>query len=268
MLQRMVSLYIVSYYVIDVIVWYRNLIPLYYPSCSQSDLQSQKVTTTLSTGYNYDPIDVKIARKKLLVRRLRSIILTTGKRSDGRGVEEVRPISIDTSLLPGAHGSSLFTRGETQSLSTATLGTCVFHIFHVFRPTLSDSQGGQRSNIVQHRRPLKFIYRSNRHPPFLLHLLYQTNIRIRNIRIASSYRICTPYHMPLPCYILKLVPLNLLHVPTHTHTHTHTFLSLSLSPHLSPSSTPFLSQPHYSPFPRNHSQARRRWKLDSRIWTS
>ena len=58
----------------------------------------------------------------MLVRRLRSIIINTGKRSDGRGVEDVRPISIDTSLLPGAHGSSLFTRGETQSLSTATLG--------------------------------------------------------------------------------------------------------------------------------------------------
>ena len=78
-----------------------------------------------SVGYNYDPIDVKIARKKLLVRRLRSVIINTGKRSDGRGVEDVRPISIDTSLLPGAHGSSLFTRGETQSLSTATLGTYV-----------------------------------------------------------------------------------------------------------------------------------------------
>lgn len=76
-----------------------------------------------TAGYNYDAIDVKIARKKLLVRRLRSTILNTGRRSDGRGVEDVRPIRIETSLLPGAHGSSLFTRGETQSLSTATLGS-------------------------------------------------------------------------------------------------------------------------------------------------
>jgi len=75
------------------------------------------------SGYNYDPIDVKIARKKLLVRRLRDMILKTGRRSDGRGVEDVRPISIETDLLPGAHGSSLFTRGETQSFSTATLGS-------------------------------------------------------------------------------------------------------------------------------------------------
>ena len=90
----------------------------------QSELKNQRSSDArpAAAGYNYDPIDVKIARKKLLVRRLRSIIISTGKRSDGRGVEDVRPITIDTSLLPGAHGSSLFTRGETQSLSTATLG--------------------------------------------------------------------------------------------------------------------------------------------------
>ena len=65
-------------------------------------------------GYNFDPIDVKVAKKKLLVRKLREMIINTGRRSDGRGVEDVRPISIETSLLPMAHGSSLFTRGETQ----------------------------------------------------------------------------------------------------------------------------------------------------------
>jgi len=74
-------------------------------------------------GYGYDPTDVKIAIKKLLVRRLREMVLQTGRRSDGRAVDEVRPISMEVDLLPGAHGSSLFTRGETQSLSTATLGS-------------------------------------------------------------------------------------------------------------------------------------------------
>lgn len=74
-------------------------------------------------GYNYDPIDVKVAIKKLLVRKLREIVQKTGRRSDGRGVEDVRPIDIETSLLPGAHGSALFTRGETQSVATATLGS-------------------------------------------------------------------------------------------------------------------------------------------------
>lgn len=50
------------------------------------------------------------------------MILTTGKRSDGRGVEDIRPLSMEVGLLPGAHGSALFTRGETQALATATLG--------------------------------------------------------------------------------------------------------------------------------------------------
>ena len=48
---------------------------------------------------------------------------TTGMRVDGRKPNEVRPISIDTGLLPRAHGSALFTRGQTQALVAATLGT-------------------------------------------------------------------------------------------------------------------------------------------------
>ncbi len=54
---------------------------------------------------------------------LRSQVLDTKKRVDGRSSTEVRAISIDTGLLPRAHGSSLFTRGQTQALVTATLGT-------------------------------------------------------------------------------------------------------------------------------------------------
>jgi polyribonucleotide nucleotidyltransferase len=54
---------------------------------------------------------------------LRSQVLDTKHRVDGRGPRDVRPISIDTGLLPRAHGSSLFTRGQTQALVVATLGT-------------------------------------------------------------------------------------------------------------------------------------------------
>jgi polyribonucleotide nucleotidyltransferase len=54
---------------------------------------------------------------------LRSQVLDTGKRVDGRSPTEVRPISIDTSVLPRAHGSALFTRGQTQALVATTLGT-------------------------------------------------------------------------------------------------------------------------------------------------
>ncbi|HET7620335.1 MAG TPA: polyribonucleotide nucleotidyltransferase [Gemmatimonadaceae bacterium] len=54
---------------------------------------------------------------------LRSQVLDSGERVDGRKPNEVRPITIDTGLLPRAHGSALFTRGQTQALATVTLGT-------------------------------------------------------------------------------------------------------------------------------------------------
>lgn len=56
-------------------------------------------------------------------REMREMILAEGKRLDGRGLKDIRPITIETGILPRAHGSSLFTRGETQSLTTVTLGT-------------------------------------------------------------------------------------------------------------------------------------------------
>mgnify|MGYP003293677471 CR=1 FL=1 len=54
---------------------------------------------------------------------MRRCILDEGKRLDGRQTTEIRPIWCEVSPLPGPHGSAIFTRGETQSLSTATLGT-------------------------------------------------------------------------------------------------------------------------------------------------
>jgi len=53
---------------------------------------------------------------------VRDLILKQGNRPDGRALDEVRPITIETNLLPSVHGSCLFTRGETQALVTATLG--------------------------------------------------------------------------------------------------------------------------------------------------
>jgi len=58
--------------------------------------------------------------KKKIVREQ---IINEGVRADGRGLEEVRHISIETNVLPNAHGSCLFTRGQTQALVVATLGT-------------------------------------------------------------------------------------------------------------------------------------------------
>lgn len=54
---------------------------------------------------------------------MRRAILDEGKRLDGRKTTEIRPIWVETDCLPGPHGAAIFTRGETQSLSTVTLGT-------------------------------------------------------------------------------------------------------------------------------------------------
>ena len=54
---------------------------------------------------------------------MRETILGLSKRLDGRGLKDIRPITCEVGLLPRTHGSSLFVRGETQSLTTVTLGT-------------------------------------------------------------------------------------------------------------------------------------------------
>lgn len=56
-------------------------------------------------------------------KAMRNMILDEHKRLDGRQLDEIRPIWCEVGYLPGAHGSAIFTRGETQSLSTVTLGT-------------------------------------------------------------------------------------------------------------------------------------------------
>jgi len=56
-------------------------------------------------------------------RVMRGAIVSEGRRVDGRGLKDIRPISCEVSVLPRTHGSALFTRGETQALAVATLGT-------------------------------------------------------------------------------------------------------------------------------------------------
>ncbi|WP_290491549.1 polyribonucleotide nucleotidyltransferase [Hyphomonas sp. UBA4508] len=65
----------------------------------------------------------KSAFKEAEASVVRGDILKTGKRIDGRSLDQVRPIEAIASFLPRTHGSSLFTRGETQAICVATLGT-------------------------------------------------------------------------------------------------------------------------------------------------
>jgi polyribonucleotide nucleotidyltransferase len=67
--------------------------------------------------------DVKKVFRDLLKAEMRKQVLENGVRADGRATDEIRPIWSRIGILPRAHGSGLFTRGETQVLSIATLGT-------------------------------------------------------------------------------------------------------------------------------------------------
>ena len=68
-------------------------------------------------------VEAKQIFKDLKEKVLRDEVLERGVRLDGRKFDEVRPIWIETSVLPRTHGSAVFTRGETQALVTCTLGT-------------------------------------------------------------------------------------------------------------------------------------------------
>ncbi len=75
---------------------------------------------------------------------LRSSILDRGIRVDGRGLEDIRPITCEIGILPRTHGSALFTRGETQALVVTTLGT-------VFDEQIYDDiEGDKRERFILH----------------------------------------------------------------------------------------------------------------------
>ncbi|HAV23834.1 MAG: polyribonucleotide nucleotidyltransferase [Ignavibacteria bacterium GWA2_55_11] len=82
-----------------------------------------EVTTALAEKYPEQDTAINGVIHDIEKESMRWTILDEGKRLDGRGLTDIRPITIEVGLLPRTHGSALFTRGETQSLTTATLGT-------------------------------------------------------------------------------------------------------------------------------------------------
>jgi polyribonucleotide nucleotidyltransferase len=85
-------------------------------------LQEQAVAELVNETTGYSEADVKGAFSKLEKSTVRNRILDGAPRIDGRDTRTVRAISVETGVLPKAHGSALFTRGETQALVVATLG--------------------------------------------------------------------------------------------------------------------------------------------------
>ena len=82
----------------------------------------------------FDALSKSLARENILA----------GRRADGRSADQVRPITIEAGLIPGSHGSAVFTRGETQALATATLG------HEGDRMRVNDPFGERKSRFLLH----------------------------------------------------------------------------------------------------------------------
>ena len=100
--------------------------------CNADKHLRERLFTEVKEGYLESlPEEEREAKKNMVARyyhdvekeAVRRMILDEGLRLDGRTTEQIRPIWCEAGPLPGPHGSSIFTRGETQSLSTVTLGT-------------------------------------------------------------------------------------------------------------------------------------------------
>ena len=98
-------------------------------SAIREDFKAEKAdymaTRAEALGVDIDEVAALVDRYYHDVEKeaMRRAVLDEGKRLDGRKTTEIRPIWCEVGYLPGPHGSSIFTRGETQSLSTVTLGT-------------------------------------------------------------------------------------------------------------------------------------------------
>lgn len=87
-----------------------------------SDVKGEVVTQALAEFPEKEK-DIKAAFDELKRNSFRGLIIQQGRRIDGRGLKDIRPVSCEVEVLPRTHGSALFTRGETQALVVTTLGT-------------------------------------------------------------------------------------------------------------------------------------------------
>ena len=88
-----------------------------------SDALEDEILGSFAEDETIDPKDIKKVFGDVLKAETRRLVLENGQRADGRKTDEIRDIWGLTGLLPRAHGSGLYTRGETQAMSIATLGT-------------------------------------------------------------------------------------------------------------------------------------------------
>ncbi|HWP48842.1 MAG TPA: polyribonucleotide nucleotidyltransferase [Candidatus Limnocylindrales bacterium] len=99
-----------------------------YPDKVEYQNQIKKIYEDTIAGFEEEELEalsleIKEAFHKTEREVLRKAVLEEGRRADGRGPKDIRPITCEVGLLPRTHGSALFTRGQTQALVVSTLGT-------------------------------------------------------------------------------------------------------------------------------------------------
>jgi len=125
--------------VIDWKVWEKNVVDalpdnyvasLFVDTKEERSSAMSNLRTLLTEKFSTEIKDGNITENllmfifdSLLKKELPDYVAKTGKRVDGRSMDKVRPITVDVGLLPCVHGSSVFKRGETQALSSLTIGT-------------------------------------------------------------------------------------------------------------------------------------------------
>jgi len=114
------------------------------------NLATEKCKSLFEGDATYSELEIMLELKHLEKDIVRGSILKTKKRIDGRSLSDVRPIKCEVGVLPRAHGSALFTRGETQALVTTTLG-------------MSDDE--QRIESLEGQKRVRFMLHYN-FPPF------------------------------------------------------------------------------------------------------
>ncbi len=114
------------------------------------NLATEKCKSLFEEDETYSELEILLQLKNLEKDIVRTKILKTKKRIDGRGLSDVRPIKCEVGVLPRTHGSALFTRGETQALVTTTLGT---------------TEDEQRIESLEGQKRVRFMLHYN-FPPF------------------------------------------------------------------------------------------------------
>jgi polyribonucleotide nucleotidyltransferase len=89
----------------------------------EQELGNLKKELVEKLGESFPEEDISAALESRIKAEIRGDLLDKGKRIDGRGLTDIRPISCEVGLLPRTHGSALFTRGQTQVLTITTLGS-------------------------------------------------------------------------------------------------------------------------------------------------